>query len=416
MRILVVEAAVLVLSASCTYEYRNPAEQLSAGQVLGRVVADVSGGGQVSPLPGVGVALENSGLDQVTRATGRFTLLGLPAGRHTLLFRRGTTWALQRQVEIAYGPDGQPEGVSVGDVRLRYMVTLQGTFSLPPPPPNNTFTPAFFAVEDEVTGARAALASVPGGVAYVLAGLPVGPHRVQLGVTGTLFDSVLLTTTPVSYLGGPVAIDVPESSEGQALTLNPVALRAAAASDGKLRFRLAAVSGASFDPQGAVVTLTPTPPVGTNLSPDSTGLVDADLPEGVYVLSVAPAGGAGGTLQPPPPRTLVVQAGKVTQLGTLYAVEDALAQGSRGACLADEDCAPGTCSAGLCVGWVEPVLAPAGVPFCAPAAEAAACQGRCTRCPGGFGTCFDWSGGPVCVPDGGVECTPDGFTVVAQSC
>jgi hypothetical protein len=412
-------AAAAIAAAACSYDFTNPAEQLARGQVAGRVVADASGTGTWSAMPGVSVALENSPYDQTTRETGRFTLLGMPAGRHTIVFRKGATWALQRDVEVGYGPDGQPEGVAIGDVRLRYTVTLRGAFSVPASPAF-LIDPATAVVEDEATGARAALASggAPGRIAYTFQGLPVGTHRIRFGASGQLLDP-LLGYLPQGYVGGPIAIDVPESSEGQALTLNPVAANATGTGSGRLQFKIAIVASRPVDPAGAVVVLTPTPPGGDPV-PDSTGLVDADLPEGVYTLDVFPpidhaAGGQPIFLQPPPRRTLAIGEDQITELGVLYAVEDAVAAGSASACFEDADCVPGTCSGGFCAGWTPAPVAPVSVPFCSDAADCV--SAACTPCADGFGTCASGARGElICVPLGVSACTPDGVEVVLNTC
>ena len=124
-------AAVALLLGACSYEFSNPAEKLDAGEVTGRIVADLSGNGQLSGVGGVTVALKNSTNFQTSRDNGRFFMLGLVPGRHTLLFSKGTIWALQRDVELAFGSDGQIEGIVLGDLRLRYAVALGGTFALP---------------------------------------------------------------------------------------------------------------------------------------------------------------------------------------------------------------------------------------------------------------------------------------------
>lgn len=423
MKNLVASFAALVLAA-CSYDFTNPADSLGAGQITGRAV-HASGGSTFVAAPGVGVALQNSPFDQVTRETGRFTLLGLPAGRHTVLFRQGTNLALQRDVDVLYGPDGQPEGVFLGDVRLRLTVTLQGTFTLPTPPAGGAFdtATATWRVEDEVTGAVAALASGPGGeIAWTFFGLPVGPHRIRFAASGTFLDPIL-GPLPATYIGGPLAVTVAETSEGQILTMNPVPLRRASAADGKLRFRIAAVGAGAVDASSATVFLSPPPPPTANLTPDSTGLVEIDLPEGIYSLDVSPPfveqpGGAQPIfLQPPPQRTVVVGAAQTTDLGTVYAVSDAVAFAEAAFCVQDADCAPGTCSGGTCLGWTPPPTASPRVPFCGSAGEAAArCSVPCVRCPSGFGTCLPNGADWVCLPDGASSCTPDGQTVVPSGC
>ena len=120
-----------LLLAGCLFDYKNPAETLRAGEASGAVVADRNATGVLSGYPGVSVSLKGAAYDQTTRETGRFALLDLPVGRHTLLFRKGTTWALERDVEIAFGKDGQPEGVDLGKVVLRYAAAVEGSFELP---------------------------------------------------------------------------------------------------------------------------------------------------------------------------------------------------------------------------------------------------------------------------------------------
>ncbi len=425
MKNILASVAALVLAA-CSYDFTNPADSLGAGQITGRTVIASGGGSTFVAAPGVGVALQNSPFDQVTRETGRFTLLGLPAGRHTVLFRQGASLALQRDVDVFYGPDGQPEGVFLGDVRLRLTVTLQGTFTLPAPPAGGAFdgATATWRVEDEVTGAVAALASGPaaGQVAWTFFGLPVGPHRIRFAVSGTLLDPIL-GSVPVTYIGGPLSITVAETSEGQVLTMNPVPLQRAAATPGKLRFRIAAVGAGAVDPSSASVFLSPPPPPTANLTPDSTGLVEVDLPEGLYTLDISPPfvdhppGTQPTFLQPPPQRTVVVGAAQTTDLGTVYAVSDSVAIAESVFCVQDADCAPGICSGGACVGWTPPPVASPRVPFCGSAVEAVArCSASCVRCPSGFGTCLPNGADWVCLPDGAPSCTPDGLTVVSSGC
>jgi hypothetical protein len=403
--------------AACSYDFSNPAEELYPGQVAGRVVADTSGTGSFAPMTGVSVALENSPYDQVTRETGRFTLLGMPAGRHTMLFRKGTTWAQQRDVEVGYGPNGQPEAVVIGDVRLRYTVTLLGKLSVPA---GLSVDPATAIVEDEATGARAALASgaAPGEIAYAFQGLAVGAHKVRFAVSGALSDPIL-GSIPASYVGGPLALTVPDSSEGQSLTLNPVTLHPTGTGTGRVQFKLAVVASEPTSASGSTVTITPTPPGGDPV-PDSTGFVDVDLPEGVYTLDVfppqPPTGGQPTFLLPPPRQTFVVGADQVTDLGVLYAVDDAVAFGTSKACFDDADCAPGACVGGFCEGWTPPPAAPPSVPFCQPDVARACSASVCVPCADGYGTCASGASGLVCVPLGAKECTPDGFEVVFNSC
>ena len=74
-------AAALVtavaLTTACSYEFRNPAEALRAGEVRGRVLADAGAG--VSPNAGIDYRMEG------TRARGQQEV---PPGLYALLGRR----------------------------------------------------------------------------------------------------------------------------------------------------------------------------------------------------------------------------------------------------------------------------------------------------------------------------------------
>jgi hypothetical protein len=127
--------AIVLLAAAnlagCLFDFQNPAEVLDAGQIGGTVLADVAGSGAPVARENVAVSLKGAAFDQATRPNGRFVILDLPVGRHRLLFRNGTTWALERDVDIAWGSDGQPEGIELGDVVLRYSAAVDGSVSLP---------------------------------------------------------------------------------------------------------------------------------------------------------------------------------------------------------------------------------------------------------------------------------------------
>lgn len=431
-----IAALALTFALGCSYDFQNPAEQLGMGQALGRVVVDRAGSGARDPLPDVLVSLENSdAFDQVTRPTGRFTLLSLPVGRHNVLFRKGTTWASQRIVEIVPGLDGHAEGVNLGDVRLRYTVTLQGSFQLPAPPPGNTLVNAVWDVADEVSGQPAALAAATATEArYSFRGLAVGPHRIRFAVQGTLDDGVG-GTTPVTYLGGPLTLAIPETSEGQLLQLNPVALsEPPAGGAGSVRFRVQVVAPVAVSPSSISVELhdpatfdpltTATTSLVEVLTPDSAGYVQADVAAGLYLIRLVPplfvpgSGSSVSLLAPDPLRTLV-QDGQLTEFGTLYVADGFTAGDAAAYCFADADCGTGgACVGDACQGGTAPRTLPASfsTPFCFPSSECSNGCGACAIDSGFPGSCSEGPAGPgsyVCMPAGATECTPDGALLVA---
>jgi len=365
-----------LLAAGCSYTYKNPAEDLRAGEASGRVVADRQGVGALVPFPGVSVSLRGAAFDQMTRETGRFALLPLPTGRHTLLFRKGSLWALERDVEIAFGKDGQPEGVALGDVALLYGTTVVG--SVVPP---TGFAATSGMVVDEMTGMAA-----PWIGTFTFPALPAGPHRFKAHVTDGLS----------SWVAGPLSIVLTQSDQQAFKLLAPLAARPVAGS-GRLRFRIQSV-GASVDPASVTIAGLPVP-----ATPDSRGDVDVTLPEGGYTVSLS-----GPALDPPPQSSGVVLAGQVAELGTLYFVSPAAAAAAQLDCAADADCAPGTCAGGACQNWTAPAGASAATPFC----SGCNATGSCSPIGAVNAVCTTTQQrAQVCAPCGGC-CTPDGVLTV----
>ncbi len=395
-RVLILVLGLPLLA--CSYTFSNPAEQLDAGQVSGRVLADRQGTGTLAAFGGVAVSLKGSAFSQVTHDTGRFTLLPLPPGRHTLLFRRNTLWALERDVEIAFGKDGQPEGVSLGDVVLRYASAVSGTVL----PPAGTTSADGVAV-DESTGQTAAVV----GGSFRFPVLPLGQRRLTVALRDPL--------TLDQWVGGPVLVSLGDADQQTERTLAPVPLHQAAGT-GRLRFRISSV-GLSLDP--ATVTITGLPPAAAALSargqaatPDSNGDVDVTLPEGVYFIGLVPPAGSTGAL-PPSTATAVVLANRVAELGTLYVVQDAAVQAAQASCEGSADCGGSICSAGACTDWIPPASAPADAPYC-DLARMAACPSPGFACslPGGFaGSCLFGPAQGMCVPCG-TCCTLDGTSTL----
>jgi hypothetical protein len=435
--------------SGCLFDFKNPAEVLRAGQVGGTVLADVAGGGTPVPRENVAVSLKGAAFDQATRPNGRFVVLDLPAGRHRLLFRNGTTWALERDVELAYGSDGQPEGIELGDVVLRYSAAVEGTVSLTP---GNTI--AGGVAVDESSGLTAPLvvgtaigANPVPPVSFRFPMLALGTHLIKLSATDT-------NPTPGTWVYGQVVVEVTLADQGKTISLANVVPHAASLT-GRLRFRVQAI-GLALSPTQVQVLLTPDPGIPP-IIPASDGSVDVTVPEGLYAITLVPppqapslakrqpgdpdplasfgplaAGAQVATVSPPQVYGVVVS-GKVAEVGSVYVASDTTIVAALSACRADADCGGTSCSASSCVGRV-PVPPPvtAGTSFC-PAclfnpflSVQAACDagpgvpGVCVCPPArvALGTCFGATfqvplevstclPGPVCY-----SCTPDGLSTV----
>ena len=214
-------ALVLLAAAQlsgCIFDFKNPAEELQAGQIGGTVLADVAGNGTPVPRENVAVSLKGAAFDQATRPNGRFVVLDLPVGRHRLLFRTGSTWALERDVDIAWGSDGQPEGVELGDVVLSYSAAVEGSVSLP----TGFFIGSGVAV-DESSGMTAALTigTATGGnpvppVTFRFPMLALGTHLIKLSAQDTLLGK---------WVGGQVVVNVTLADQGTTISLANVAAR-----------------------------------------------------------------------------------------------------------------------------------------------------------------------------------------------
>ena len=418
------------LLGGCTYTYDNPAQDLGTGELAGRVVVAAAGG--VTPAPGVTVALRQSYNSTYTRDTGRYFLYGMMPGRHTVLFSAPPNLALQRDVEMVWGADGQPEGVVLGDVQLRKAVTLQGSVTAALLPPGaSSFQASTAWVVDGQTGQSLYVypTSTPplaldGSFSYALAGLPTGPHELRWAVDGTLFawvqDPITLLwseqpTGPGTFVGGPVAVDVPDAAEGTKLQLTDAPLAFAdPATLGKLRFQ-AAVAGASwaggFDAQ--VWDLTNSVAVAVP-APDSTSTYELDLPPGRYQVTVKMPLTYTGPLVVPPATSTVVVAASTAELGTFYAVDPATVTDANFACLTDQDCATKACQGGQCV---QPAcLAGDFTVECAQADYNCTMMGTTTPCAGGKGICAGTSVAPACVPQGSPACQVGGQRVDVPFC
>jgi hypothetical protein len=401
MRTIRLAALAMVLSG-CSYTYRNPAEQLGPGEVGGRTVAGVE-----VLIDGVAVSVQGAALDALSRQNGRFSMLPLPVGRHTLMFRKGRDRALQRDVEVAFGQDGQPQGLWLGDVTVPAAVELSGTAAAE----DGTSLADDGLAVDEVSGA---VVLVQGGShgAFTFEGLSIGAHRIRLFVSDQ---------QGTSWVGGPAEVTLQPSDAGTQKTLTRFTLHRAgtATTDTglvKLKF---SVAGSLPGLKLSEVKLTGLPGTVGSVAFASDGTAQVDLPEGLFTVGIElPAGLTGVTA--PPRRTFVAVKGKTLDLGTLYAVTDSAQIRAALACRTDADCAPapGVCQGGVCAGYTPPALAPASVPWCEMSTRTcpAGPYGGVSSGPPYHATCASY---PVGAGTGtvavacGASCTPDGTHVVS---
>lgn len=176
----------------------------------------------------------------------------------------------------------------LGDLRLRYSVALGGTFTLPFTVADGDIPsatpPTGFAL-DESTGTVAAVVpeTFPSGAftgrfSYAIPVTSVGPHRVRFAIAATVLG------LPGTWVGGPVTQNIPDTSEGQSITLAATTVRVPdLVNTGKLRFRVSPAAGA---PAFTVRVNTVPPTTEQTPAPDSTGWVELDVTEGIYSVYV----------------------------------------------------------------------------------------------------------------------------------
>lgn len=394
-------AALAALAfAACQFSYTNPAERLRAGEVSGRTVADLAVTGTAQPAAGVSVSIKGSAFDQVTHDTGRFTMLPLPPGRHTLLFRKGTELALTRNVEVELGPDGQPDGVTLGDVEVPFAASVRGRIA------GGTQVVGGTAV-DETTGLTVAAPET-----FQLDVLSQGEHVLKFGLVGSLGKE---------WVGGPVVVRLEPPDQSSVVRLADVVVHPATSSTGRIRFRLV-----SLHPQlaPAQMLVTVTEQVRGVLAPDAvpapdaSGWVDLEAAEGIYQVAIAAPAPYDAAVAAPQPATAVVVAGELADLGSLYLVPPDVRAAAQYLCATGDDCGKGgVCTDGSCPrNWNPPPAAPASLPICPGPYD-------CTA-----GTaCFDDTGRPgFCVATAGTTyasclgcglgaCTADGIATTLPS-
>lgn len=383
-------ALALLAGPGCTRSFDNPAEELRAGEVAGRALAPDG-----AVLAGVSVSVRGSALDQATRPTGRFSLLPLPRGRHTVVLRQGQERALLREVDVGYGAGGQLEGVSLGDLRLPRAAALSGVLG-------SLGAAGSGVIVDEVTGISVSVESL----AFRIDGLPTGAHRLVAATRDGLGNT---------WLAGPTAITITEAEAGAEKIVAPMPLRAATPAAGQLSFRVSSLVGGLAPPDVPVTLRDGAGAAVAVPAPDSNGDRELTLPEGVYTLQVGDP--ASTAIPAPPRRTAVVFGDRLSALGTFTVASQDILDAARLACHADADCgpAPAGCIAGTCTGASSPAVAPATMPFCA---DVMHCWivGDCGM-EGDTGPCTTIStdGTGVCLPCH-TGCTLDGLATVFPSC
>jgi hypothetical protein len=356
-RLLAMPAAAALLLGACSYDFQNPAEKLDSGEVTGRVVADAGAG--LAGLASVAVRLRNSSSTTFTRANGAFFVLGLMPGRHTVVFDKpdadgNTAWVITRDVDVTWGSDGQPEGVMIGDVQVRYPVTISGTFSVPAWAAAASFSATQLLAYDDATGMSGVVGPDPAGVpgkdfAYSFVGLPVGAHALRFFVAGTQLDYTL-TPYPVAYVLGPISKLVDPSQAGQEIPMGPVTLASPTGAIGKLRFKVelpAAVATAHTTT--VAVTDAATGVAQTSCSAFSDGTRECDLPAGAYYVDVVTTP-SDFTFYDPPRAIGIVSEGSTTDLGALYVLDANVLSEASNACITTADCGDvmRTCVDGTC--------------------------------------------------------------------
>lgn len=384
-----------VLAGACRFVWDNPAERLIPGEIRGRVVRDRDGSpGEKEPVENVRVRLRGSPMALATRATGFFALVDLPVGDHVVTFEAtGSTPADRRSVDrlvtIGVSPEGQPEGVVLGDVTLFHGTQVGGRVTGPTGAPL-----AGIVVVDEVSLAVAETDET-GGFTFPV--LTAGRHVFRAAGT------VELDGYRRSVVGGTIEIELTARDERNVRELGaPLALRPAEGSGVvALKVDVVGPSGSHFPktearveaiPSGAGRAI-PLPP------PDADGRVEAELPEGSYAIVVYPPSSHAGEFDLPVSISDVVVLGsRPMELGTMLLVSSESIRRSRLVCGEGPDCTSGLCKADRCEAsddtseeCSQAVCSENAFCTANPGSHTCACNEgftgdgfTCAECPGGF--------------------------------
>ena len=341
IRLLVTAA---LLAAGCSYRFDNAAEALGAGEVRGRAVTQRRGApGAVDPAADVSVGLVRSSVAQASRPTGSWSLLGLPQGTHTVIFRKGVDLAARRDVTIGLGSDGQTQGVLLGDVVLYATAAVGGQALFP-------VTMGLFAQGGVVDLTTGFTAPMDAGGNFTFPAMEVGDHVLALW---TQDQSV----PPVQYVAGPIPLTVTEADQQTTKSLSSIPLTQTSGT-GQLQLRLRLLGApAGFSVQALQVSvsgITPAPTVAADGTVYLTG-----VPEGFRRITITVPDGID--LVGPPELSAVVFHDQLTDLGSVYAVSAAFGDQMQRACAVQADCPTGPCQGGACTGWttLPAVVSPA---------------------------------------------------------
>jgi hypothetical protein len=307
-----------------------------------------------------------------------------------------------RIVDVVTGRDGQPDGVSLGDVKIPFAASVGGRVDGVPPYLGGD-------VVDETSGLTSFI--LEDGT-FRIDGLSVGEHLFKFAVVDP--------DTSREWVGEPRRVRIEESAQSSVVPLADISLRPATTALGHLRFRLLSLHAGVTAPdvlvtvterlRGALAT-TEIP------APTAAGWIELDLPEGIYQVGIAAPPPYDTEVTAPALAIGIVIAGQVADLGSLYLVPPGVPQAAQLLCVEDADCGKaGACTGSCPVGWSPQQAAPASVPLCTPLVDYCTPAEVCVALNGAPGRCFNaGNGDQVCVPCG-QDCTVNGLTVFHGAC
>lgn len=384
MKLLRLFLVVALFAGGCRFRYDNPAEKLLPGEVRGKAVLQREGENTWDPAAGTRARLRGAPFALEVRPSGYFAFLDLPVGRHTFLFDYGSGDELRsvtRQVEIALGSDGQPEGVNLGEVRMLYTASVSGRVV-----DLTNGNPVGGALVVDDVSLLTTVSDAEGQ--FTLKGLAVGRHTLRAAG-----HRLLGAGESRALVGGVLEVNLtPEHSRLTVAMPEPLELREAQGRKGRVRMTVALMTPGR-PPFGLgeikVVATRPDGSQETLASPSSKGEVDdPEVPEGVYRLSLHPPddGSAAEFVLVSRLDDVIVLEDAEVDLGTVVLASASSISKSRGGCAADQDChGGGRCQQNVCAGG-EPEPDPCAVDNggCGPFAECRSTEGllECDCLPG----------------------------------